>query len=144
MRGFSIVEGVLSIALIGAGFIGLFYVFPTVVHSSLIADQSVVASNLALETLETIFAQRDCNEAGCGYSATLTSIASGAYDSSSVTGFPIYAIDITVLEVDSDIDGGGDSFLDPLPDSGYARVTADISWNAGANTLQFTTLITDH
>jgi len=144
LKGFTLIEGVLGIAIIGVGLAGLLMAFPTLIHSSLLLDQTAVATNIARETMETIMAQRDCDEPGCGYSATLTSIGNNTYDANPVTGFASYALDTTVLEVDPDNDDDVDDFLDPLPGSGYARVTVLVSFNNGSNSISLATLISDY
>jgi prepilin-type N-terminal cleavage/methylation domain-containing protein len=144
-RGFTLVETVLTLAIVAAGLIGLIYAFGNLSAQSIVIDQTIVATNLAHETRETIIAQRDCNEAGCGYSATLASInTTNTYDANPVPGFPGYAIDTSALEVDPDSDGGTDDFLDAKPGSGYARVTTQVSWNGGANSINVETLITSY
>ena len=142
MRGFTFLDAVLGLALLAAGLLGILYVFQGSVSSSLLADQTVIATNLGRETLEKITAQRDCNLSGCGYAATLTSINTNQiYNQNPVSAFPIYSITATALEVDPDSDGGTDDFLDAQPGSGYARVTVNVSWNSGANSIQLVTLL---
>jgi Tfp pilus assembly protein PilV len=143
--GFALLDALLGVALLAAGVIGLLYVFQGSASSSLLADQTVIATNLARETMETIIAQRDCNLSGCGYAATLTSInTTQTYNQSPVTGFTRYTASATALEVDPDSDGGTDDFLDASPGSGYARVTVTVSWNSAANSIQLVTLLGNH
>ena len=145
MRGFTLIEGILSIAVIGIGVYGLLNLFPLMMHSSLLADQTVIASNLAQETLESIIAQKDCDETGCGYSATLADInTNSVYDQNPVTGFANYAVDATALEVDPDDDNSTDDFLDASPGSGIARITVQVSWNNAGNSISLYTLIADY
>lgn len=145
MRGFSLIESTLSMLIIGAGFVAIVTSFQDSSQTSLLADQTIVASNLAAETMEKIFAQRDCNNAGCGYTSTLTSInTSNAYDYNPVTGFTGYVIDSTALEVNADADAGTDDFLDASSGSGYARVTVQVSWNNGANSISLASLMANY
>jgi type II secretory pathway pseudopilin PulG len=140
--GFTFLDAVLGLALLAAGLLGLIYVFQGSVSSSALAGQTLVATNLARETLEKITAQRDCKLSGCGYAATLTSINTDlTYNQSPVSAFPIYTILTTALEVDPDSDGGTDDFLDAQSGSGYARVTVTVSWNNNANSIQLVTLL---
>ena len=140
-RGFSLIEAVLSIALIGVGLVGIVYSFQGAARSSLLADQTVIATNLARETLEKIIAYKNTN----GYSNTLTTInTNNNYDENPVSGFSNYVIDATALEVDSDDDDNVDDFLDAFPGSGYARVTVNISWDNGNHSINLATLITDY
>lgn len=145
MRGFSLVESTLSMLIIGAGFVAIITAFQGSSTSSLLADQTVIATNLAAETMEKIFAQRDCNDAGCGYSSTLTSVnTSNTYDYNPVSGFTGYVVDSTALEVNADADGGTDDFLDASSGSGYARVTVMVTWNNGANSISLVSLIANY
>lgn len=142
IKGFTFLDAVLGLALLAAGLLGILYVFQGSATSSILADQTIVATNLARETLEKITAQRDCNLSGCGYTPTLISINTNQiYNQNPVAAFPIYSITTTALEVDPDSDGGTDDFLDALPGSGYARVTVNVSWNSGVNTIQLVTLL---
>lgn len=134
----------MSIALIGIGVAGIFMVMPSLIHSSLLADQTIVATNLASETMEDIIAQKDCNETGCGYASTLSAISTGFYDANPVNGFAGYAISTSQLEVDPDNDDAVDDFLDASPGSGYARITVTISWNSGASSISLATLLADY
>ena len=145
MKGFSLIESTLSMLIIGAGFVAIVMAFQGSSTTSLLADQTVLASNLAAETMDKIFAQRDCSSAGCGYSSTLTSInTSNTYDYNPVSGFSGYVIDSTALEVNSDSDAGTDDFLDTSSGSGYARITVVVSWNNGANSLSLVSLMASY
>jgi len=139
-KGFTLIEAVLSMALIGVGLIGMMYAFQGASQSSITADQTVVATYLAQETLERVLSQRDAD----GYNTTRTSIQNNNYNQSPVNGFPNYNITTTVLEVDPDDDDNVDDFLDALPASGCARITTTITWNNGASSLQLATLITEY
>lgn len=143
--GFSLIESVLSMLIIGAGFIVIVTSFQGSSQTSLLADQTVLAVNLAAETMEKIFAQRDCNQAGCGYASTLTAINTNhTYDDNPVSGFSDYVIDSTALEVNSDVDSGTDDFLDAQVGSGYARVTVQVSWNNNAHSISLESLIANY
>lgn len=143
--GFSIIETVIAMSLIGAGLIGLFSAYQRMSLDYMVADQSLIALNLARETLEKIIAQRDCNNPGCGYQATLNAInTSNDFDENPVSGFSNFSINTTAIEVDPDQDPGVDDFLDSQPGSGYARVNVQVSFNNGANRVRLYTLITDY
>ncbi len=140
--GFSLLDALLGLALLSVGLIGMLYAFQGSVSSSGLADQSIIATNLARETLEKIVAQRDCQLAGCGYASTLTSINTNhTYNQNPVAGFSGYAITAVGLEVDPDSDGGTDDFLDAKSGSGYARVTVTVTWNSAANSISLVTLL---
>lgn len=144
LRGFTLVEMVLSIGLLGVGLIGIFYFFANLLTSSMVTDQTIIAANLARETMETILARKDCDNSGCGYTTTLSTIQSGTYNASPVSGFSAYTITTTATEVDPDNDDSIDDFLDASPGSGYARVTVLVSWNAGQNTFTLVTLMANY
>lgn len=145
ISGFVLLDALLGLALLGAGLLGILYAFQGSVSSSLLADQSMIATNLARETLEKIIAQRDCNLSGCGYGATLTSINTNhSYDQNPVSGFSNYIVNTSALEVDPDSDGGTDDFLDAKSGSGYARVTVTVSWDSAAHSISLATLITSY
>ncbi|MBL4818280.1 MAG: type II secretion system protein [Deltaproteobacteria bacterium] len=140
MRGFSLIESVLSMTIIAAGFIGIVTAFQGSAQSSLLADQTITATYLASGTLDRIFARRDTN----GYTTTVAYINAENYDQNPVSGFSNYVLTATALEVDPDADAGNDDFLDSSPSSGYARVTVSISWDSGARSISLASLITDY
>ncbi|MES2503989.1 MAG: type II secretion system protein [Myxococcota bacterium] len=144
MKGFSLVESVLAMVIIGAGFVGVVMAIPGMARTSLLADQSIVATNLAAEALEKVMARRDCNAAGCGYASTIAAIAANGYNANPVSGFTGYVLTVTVLEVNPDADTGTDDFLDANVGSGYARVTAQVNFNNNANTIKLATMITNY
>lgn len=142
--GFTLVETVLSIGIIGAGLVGLMFAFDGLSRNALLADQTAIAVNLARDALEEVVARRDCNNAGCGYSATLSAISSGTYDASPVSGFPGFILDTNVAEVNADDDDAIDDFMDASAGSGYARITVTMSWNGGANSISLESLMTNY
>ena len=143
-RGFTLIEGVLSIALIGIGLVGLLFAFQGSVHSSLLADQTIVAANIARETMEKIISQKDCNESGCGYAAALNSVNAQTYDENPVNGFTGFVLNTTSLEVNPDDDNSSDDFLDSQSGSGYARITVQVTWNNGGNQYVLETLLANY
>ena len=127
-KGLTIIEAMLTLLIIGGGLIGVMYAFVGGSVSSLIADQSIVASNLAKEKLEEIISDRANN----GYPTTITT----SYSDNPGGDFSIFTRTVTFLEVDPDDDGGTDDFLDPQPGSGYARVTVVVSWPSSSVKLE--------
>ena len=121
--GFTLLDALLGLVLLASGLVGMLYAFQGSISSSFLADQSVVAINLARQTLEKVSAQRDCNLSGCGYAATLVSITTNAYNQNPVPGFPGYTITTSAYEVNPGIGGLIDDFLSVLPGSGYMRIT---------------------
>lgn len=147
-KGFTLIEAVLSIALIGIGLVGVLYPFHGAVSSALKADQTTVGLNLARDTLEQIIARRDCNEASCGYASTLSAVTSGIYDLNPVPGFAGFTIDASAVEVDPDDDDTVDDFgataADYQSGSGVARVTVVVRWNNGNDRVQLVTLMANY
>lgn len=139
-KGFTLIEAVLSIAFIGIGLVGLLYAYQGAARSSLLADQTVIATNIARGTIERIVHRRLQGS----YSNALTDINNAVYDENPVSGFSGYVLDSSVLEVDSDDDDTVDDFLDASPGSGYARVTVQVSWNNGASSIRLVTVIADY
>lgn len=140
-KGFTLIEGVLAIAVLGVGLVGVMFSFQGGTQSSLLADQTVIATNIARGTLEKILAKRDAD----GYAATLVAVnTSNSYDENPVTNFSNYVLDTTALEVDPDDDDAIDDFLDASAGSGYARVTVQVSWGGGEHSITMETLIADY
>jgi type II secretory pathway pseudopilin PulG len=138
--GVTLIEAVLTIAIIGAGLLGVMYMFSGGTRSSLLADQNIVAANLAREKIEQIIADR----ANKGYATTIAT----SYSDGQLTGsYSVYTRNVTIQEKDPDADGGDDDFLDncAIPAcQGYARVTVTVSWNGGNNIVKEETLIADY
>ncbi|PIR21185.1 MAG: hypothetical protein COV45_00125 [Deltaproteobacteria bacterium CG11_big_fil_rev_8_21_14_0_20_47_16] len=140
LLGFTIIEAVLSIGLMAFGLLGVIYAFHGMGTSSVLADQTVVATNIARGAIDKIIAKRDTS----GYSSALTAITNGNFSESPVANYPPYTLSVTAYEVDPDKDGGLDDYLDASPGSGFARVTITVSWNSGANTATLVTLIANY
>lgn len=140
-RGFTLIEAALSLAILSIGLIGVMYAFKGMGTSSALADQTVIASNLARGGLEKIMAYRDAH----GYNGAIAAIANGSFDQNPVPNYVPYSLDATSLEVDPDADvAAADDFLDASPGSGFARVTSAVSWNGGLNTLSLVMVIAEH
>jgi prepilin-type N-terminal cleavage/methylation domain-containing protein len=138
MRGFTLIEAVMAVAIVGIGLVGVIYAFHGMGTSSLLADQTVMASNIARGALESVQASRDSN----GYFLTLGEIQAGSYNLIPVTSNPSFNLTVTAVEVDPDKDAGAtDDFLDSSLGSGYGRVTATVNWNNGGNSLSLVTMI---
>ncbi len=134
--GVTLIEAVLTIAIFAAGLVGVMYIFFGSTTSSLLADQTIVASNLAREKMEQIIADR----ANKGYATTIATV----YSDGLLTGnYNIYTRNVTILEKNPDEDGGTDDFLDNQPGSGYARVTVAVTWGA-ANMVKEETLLANY
>lgn len=140
MKAFSLLESVLAMLIIGAGFIAVTKSFGGTGQSTVLAEQTVVAINLASEALERIAAQRD----NAGYAATLVSINSGVYTQNPVSGFSAYSISTTATEVSGSSSALPDSFTTAQSGSGYARITVTVTWNSTRNSVKLETLIAEY
>lgn len=139
--GFTIIEAVLSLGIMAIGLLGVIYAFQGMGESSVLADQTVVASNVARGAIERVVAKRDAS----GYAAALSAITSGSFNQNPVANYPSYALTVSAYEVDPDKDvGATDDFLDVSPGSGYARVTVNVAWNSGQNTMNLVTIIANY
>jgi Tfp pilus assembly protein PilV len=143
-RGFTLIEATLALGVLAVGLMGLLYVFEDATVSSLLTDQTYIASNLAQEIAETIIANRDSNLAGGGYTSTLSSIQANSYNASPVSGFTGYNRTVTAVEVAPGSTAGPTNFTVAQPGSGYARVTITVSWNGGANSFVLYTVIANY
>lgn len=138
--GFTLIEAVLSLGVMAAGLLGVLYAFHGMGSSSVLADQTITATNIARAAVEKVIAKRDAS----GYSAALTAISSGTFNQNPVTNYAPFVLSVAAYEVDPDDDGTVDDFLDAAPGSGYARVTVTVTWNSGSKTLSLVTLITNY
>jgi type II secretory pathway pseudopilin PulG len=144
MRGFTMIEAVLCVAVIGAAAVGTLAAYQGSLTASLLTDQQITALNIARETMEEVIAQRDCNKAGCGYAATLISINASSYSANPVSGFSGFVLTTTATEVRADSTNSSDSFLTAQVGSGYARVNVAVSWNGGTKYISLVTIIANY
>ncbi|MFH1874371.1 MAG: prepilin-type N-terminal cleavage/methylation domain-containing protein [Pseudomonadota bacterium] len=136
-KGVTLIEAVFTVAIIGAGLLGVLYAYLGGAKSSLLANQTVVAANLAKEKLEEIVADR----ASQGYAATILT----NYSDGQLAGdYSAYTRNVTILEVNPDDDNTTDDFLDPSPGSGYARLTVVVTWSGGTEQVKLESLIADY
>lgn len=139
-KGFTLIEAVLSLGVMAVGLLGVLYAFHGMGSSSVLADQTITATNIARGAIDKVIAKRDAS----GYAAALTSISNGNFNQSPVTNYAPFTLSVAAYEVDPDDDGSVDDFLDAAPGSGYARVTVTVSWNSGSKTLSLVTLIASY
>ncbi len=140
-HGFTLIEAVLSLGIMTFGLLGVIYAFQGMGSSSVLADQTVVASNIARGAIEKVIAKRDAS----GYAAALSAVTGGSFNQNPVTNYAPYTLSVGGYEVDPDKDvGATDDFLDALPGSGFARVTVTVTWNAGKNSMSLVTIIANY
>lgn len=143
-RGFTIIEAVLALSLLAVGLFGLLYSFQGSMTSSLLVEQSYVATNLARATMETIIARRDSSLSGGGYADTLSAIQAGSFNQSPVAGFTGYTVTATALEVDPGTSNDATNFTVAMANSGFARVTVAATFNGGTGTLNIVSLMANY
>lgn len=128
-RGFTFVEAIISILIIGASFMGFGYVLSNTTQTSLTADLSVVATGLARDKMEQVIQQKASSGYASINSQGVENLMQGAWD---------FTREVRV------------SYVDPatlsvqVADSGYKKVVVDVSWGAGLNsTISLQTLLTN-
>lgn len=139
-RGFTLIEAVLSLAVMAMGLLGVLYAFHGMGSSSVLADQTVTATNIARGAIEKVIAKRDAS----GYASALAAISGGTFNQNPVTNYAPFILSVAAYEVDPDDDGSTDDFLDASPGSGYARVTVTVTWNSGTKSINLVTLIANY
>jgi Tfp pilus assembly protein PilV len=143
-NGVTLIETLFTILIIGIGLIGVLYIFGGTVSKSLVADQTVQATNLAHEKLEEIISDR----ANLGYDNVETKLINGNYsDGTLPSPYNIYTRTVTYnyINVPSAPDGNdNDDFATTsIIDTGYIRVIVNISWNNGGDYINIATLLSN-
>lgn len=128
-KGITLIESILAMAILAAGLIGVMVVFVGGTSSSLEANTTVVAANLAREKLEEIIADRATHGYATALSRDYTDNPGGNYSN--------YTRTVTITEVDN-----ADLTTSELG-SGYARVVVVVTWG-GPSGVQLETLIADY
>ena len=90
----------------------------------------VIASFLAQERLEQIFAAKANSGYGYGYIT-----AANFPDETPVAGFTGYSRSVTITEV------RGNDLTTPLVNSGFKKIVVKVTWNNGAASLDLTGLL---
>ncbi len=139
--GFTLIEGVLAVLIIGVGLIGVLSIFGGATSRSLNADQVSVAQNLAEEKIETIIA----NKANANYTTVVNNINTGNYNDGPI--FTIYTRTVTrsFINVPASPDGNSTDDFSSVSgsDTGYALVTVTVSFNNGNNSVMLKTLLSN-
>ena len=140
-KGFNLIEGVLSILIIGVGLIGVLYVFSGSTRSSLNADQVAVSQNLAEEKLETIIADK----AHSGYGTIINNINSGIYNDGPIFNIYTRTATRTFINVPATPDGNSTDDFSSVSgsDTGYALVTVTVTFNNGNDSVVVKTLLSN-
>lgn len=127
--GFTLIEAILVMIVIGIAYFGFGYLFGNVTQQALDADLTVVAAKLAREKMDEI-AQ---TKADAGY-VSVVDESPAAVSSGSWT---------FTRSVDTTYVNPAD-FSNAVSDTGYKRVDITVSWGAGVGeAVTLTTLVTD-
>lgn len=128
-KGFTLIEAIISILIIGVAFMGFGYVLSNMDQNSLTADLSVVATELARDKMEELVAQK----ANSGYAAVSSQAAQNI-----TQGTWSFSRDVVVSYVDSN------TLSSSGFDTGYKKVVVNVSWGAGTgSTVSLQTLLTN-
>lgn len=135
-KGFSLIEAILAMTIIGIGVMGVITMYHRTVDRSNEADQTLIATYLAQEKIEQIIHDKKYQ----GYD-TIIQGNYAASENMTLQGFPGYTRTTTIQEVSP-----VDLTTSPPPaqyrPSGYTRITIGVSVTGGP-TISFTTLVTD-
>lgn len=131
-RGFSLIEAMLVMMIIGIAFFAFGFLFGNITQEAVKADLTVVATKLAREKMEEIVQQK----ADAGYTAVVSeapqTVTSGGWSfTRSVVVTPVNPNTSSFDEI------GSDTY-------GYKKVVVSVSWGAGSGeSVALTTLVTD-
>lgn len=129
-RGFTLVEALLTVVIIGGGLVGVMALYQNATRSSMQSDLSVEAMYLARERMERVVALK----ASSGYGAI-----SGTLNENVSIGGRTFARYSQISEVQS-----GD-FITAQSGSGYKIVQVTVSWgNAASERVILKTVLADY
>ena len=124
--GFSFIEAILAVVIIGIGIVGLMNLFQRTVSQGLVSDRAVQASQLAHERLERIIADKK----GRGYD--FITMANYPAIESFTGAFAPFTRTLSIQEVrDSDL-------MTPQPNTGYKRITVVVTAPGGLSVTEET------
>jgi len=124
-KGFSLIETIMVIVVLGIASYGLLNVFISGLRESASPLQGVQAIELAKEKLETIFSEKFDTAKGYSY------LAAGNYPPETpINGFAGFNRTVTFTEV------SGTDLVTPSPGSGFKRITVTVSWGSDSVTLE--------
>jgi len=128
-KGFSLIEAVLIMMMVGSAFFGFGYLFGNVDQEALNADLTVLAAKLARERMEEIIQTK----ADSGYAAVVdeaaASVSSGSWNFTR-------SVDATYVNP-SDFSNSGS-------DTGYKKVEITVSWGVDSGeSITLTTMATN-
>ncbi len=128
-RGFTLIESVLVIVVIGVTFLGLGYLYGNITQQALKADLTVLATKLAKEKMEELIQQKADNGYGSVVSQGAQPAASGSWNFSR-------SVDVSYVNP-SDLSTS-------VTDTGYKKVVITVSWiGNGGGSAAITTMVTN-
>lgn len=128
-RGFTLIEAMLVMVVIGTAFFGFGFLFGNMSQQALKSDLSILATKLAKEKLEEVMQQK----ADSGYASV-----SSASPQSVMSGTWQFSRRVNVSYVDPT------TFANSIVDTGYKKVEAVVSWGVAAGeSVTLTTLVTN-
>lgn len=128
-RGFTLIEALLIMTIIGASFFGLGLIFSNIDQQALSSDLTVMATQLARERMEEVIAVK----ASGGYSSLSsegpTAVTSGEWD---------FSRSVVVSYISPS------DFSTSFADTGYKRVVIQVDWGSGSGqSISLQTILTD-
>lgn len=128
-KGFTLIEALLVIIVIGIAFFGLSWLYGNVTQNALTSDLTILATKLAREKMDEI----SQTKADSGYAAIVAQAAAQA-----TSGTWTFTRQVAVSYVNpADMSASGS-------DTGYKRVDVMVSWGTGvSNQVTLTTLFTN-
>lgn len=131
-QGFSALEALFAVMLLGLGFYGFLTMFSNTTSDTINDEYALVASRLASEKIEQLVA----NKASTGYA----SISNGTFAENVNHNSQSFTRKTVIRYVDA-----GDLTTTSVADTGYKRVDVDVEWDAGTTqNVSFSTLLTDY
>ncbi len=128
-RGFTLIETVMAVLIIGISLFGLMHLFQGTVSTAFDTDQAVRATQLARERLERMIFDKKMNGYNYIVAANYPAVENFTGD------FSPFSRRVSITEV------RGDNLTTPAPNTGYKRVVVTVSWDA-TNRVQLETLVT--
>ncbi len=131
-RGFTLIEAVLIMAVIGTAFFGFGYLFGNLDQEALTADLTVLATKLAREKIEEVVQTKADGGAG-GYALV---VDEGAATVTSGSWSFTRSVDTTYVNP-GDVSSS-------IIDTGYKKVEVVVSWGADSGeSVTLTSMVTD-
>lgn len=129
--GFTLIEAVLTIAILAGGIVGILALYQTNIARSDEMEQTLIAASMAQEQLERIVQDKTYQ----GYSYVTNSNYTSPENLAGY-GYPGYTRTTVIQEVDAT------NLTTPQNNSGYKRITVSVAVTGGL-TVSLNTLVTE-